>query len=270
MILKGDFHTHSTYSDGDHSLEEMVQAALAKGFSAYGFSDHAYMEGPPRDWPMKKEDEPRYLAEIAELKEKYRGRIDLLCGIEQDLFSPGSVAPYDYVIGSVHAVERGGIFCEVDDSLENVKKNLQLFADPYEYAEEYFRLVASMPQKFHFDIVGHLDLLTKWQEKEPIWDENHPRYRAAAEEALKALIPTEALFEVNVGAISRGARTTPYPNPALLRSIYERGGEVIVNGDCHNAAWIGDGFDRAIALIKQCGFERVVTFSSKGKEYINI
>ena len=41
MILKGDFHTHSTYSDGDNTLEEMVQAALAKGFSAYGFSDHA-------------------------------------------------------------------------------------------------------------------------------------------------------------------------------------------------------------------------------------
>ena len=101
-------------------------------------------------------------------------------------------------------------------------------------------------------------------------DENHPRYRAAAEEALKALIPTDALFEVNVGAISRGARTTPYPSPALLRSICERGGEVIVNGDCHNAAYLGQGFEPALALIKQCGFERVVTLTSKGKEFINI
>lgn len=270
MMLKGDFHTHSTYSDGKNTLEEMVQAALAKGFSAYGFSDHAYMDGPPRVWPMKKEEEPRYLAEIAALKEKYCGKIDLLCGIEQDVFSPGGVEPYDYVIGSVHAVEKGGIFCEVDDALEKVKQNLRLFADPYEYAEEYFRLVASLPQRFHFDIVGHFDLLTKWQEKEPLFDEEHPRYRAAAEEALKALIPCGALFEVNVGAISRGARTTPYPNPALLRSIYERGGEVIINGDCHNAAWLGDGFDCAIALIKECGFERVVSLTSEGREYIEL
>ncbi len=270
MILKGDFHTHSTYSDGDHSLEEMVQAALAKGFSAYGFSDHAYMDDPARDWGMKKEQIEPYQAEIARLKEKYRGKIDLLCGIEQDAFCPLGVEPYDYVIGSVHAVEKDGILCEVDDSLEKVKQNLQLFADPYEYAEEYFRLVASLPQRFNFDIVGHLDLLTKWQEKEPLWDENHPRYRAAAEEALKALIPTDALFEVNVGAISRGARTTPYPNPALLRSIYERGGDVIINGDCHNANYLGLGFDAALALIKSCGFERVVTLSSKGKEFINI
>ena len=270
MILKGDFHTHSTYSDGDNTLEEMAQAALAKGFSAYGFSDHAYMDHPARDWGMKKEQIEAYQAEIARLKEQYRGRIDLLCGIEQDLFSPLGVETYDYVIGSVHAVEKGGILCEVDDSLEKVKENLQLFADPYEYAENYFRLVASMPQRFHFDIVGHFDLLTKWQEKEMLLDEDHPRYRAAAEEALKTLIPYGVLFEVNVGAISRGARTTPYPNPALLRSIYERGGEVIINGDCHNAAYLGLGFESALARIKQCGFERVVTLSSNGKEYINI
>ena len=161
MILQGDFHTHSTYSDGDNTLEEMVQAALAKGFSAYGFSDHAYMDDPARDWGMKKEQIEAYQAEIARLKEQYRGRIDLLCGIEQDVFSPLGVDAYDYVIGSVHAVEKGGILCEVDDSLEKVKENLRLFADPYEYAESYFRLVASMPQRFHFDIVGHLDLLTK-------------------------------------------------------------------------------------------------------------
>ena len=270
MILKGDFHTHSIYSDGKNTLEELVQAALAKGFSAYGFSDHAYMDDPARDWGMKKEQIENYKAEIARLKEQYRGSIDLLCGIEQDSFCPLGVDGYDYVIGSVHAVEKNGILCEVDDSLEKVKENLRLFADPYEYVEEYYRSVASLPRRFNFDIMGHFDLLTKWQEKEPLFDENHPRYRAAAEEALKALIPTGVLFEVNVGAISRGVRTTPYPNPALLHSIYERGGDVIIGGDCHNAANLGLGFDSALALIKSCGFERVVSLSSKGKEFITI
>lgn len=269
-MIRGDFHVHSTYSDGDHSLEQMVQAAVAKGFTALGLTDHAYMDDPNRDWGMKKEAIPAYLAEIARLKEQYRGKIDLLCGIEQDYFSPLGVEAYDYAIGSVHAVEKNGILCEVDDSLENVKKNLALFADPYEYTEEYFKLVGSMPQKFQFEIVGHFDLVAKWQQKCPLFDEAHPRYRAAAEDALQKLIPIGALFEVNVGGISRGSRTMPYPNPALLRSIYERGGQVILCGDCHNADYLGLGFDVALALVKQCGFERIVTLTSGGRQFLDL
>ncbi|MBQ7034415.1 MAG: histidinol-phosphatase, partial [Clostridia bacterium] len=269
MIL-GDFHVHSNYSDGKNSLEEMVQAAIAKGFSALGMTDHSYMDDPGRDWGMALERIPAYRQEMAQLKEKYKDQITLLCGIEQDIFSPLPPDGYDYTIGSVHAVEKEGKLFEVDDTLEMVKENLRYFADPYEYAEAYFRLMAALPERFSFDIIGHFDLLTKWQEKEPLFDESHPRYRAAVEEALKTLIPLGIPFEVNCGAISRGYRTAPYPAPPILRSIYERGGEIIITGDCHNAAWLGLGFERALALAKECGFERVVTLSANGKEYINI
>ncbi len=268
MILLGDVHIHSRFSDGANTAEEMVQAALAKGFKVLGFAEHSETGDPDYMDPQK---EAAYRKELALLKEKYRGKIDLLCGIEQDYYSLRPAEGFDYIIGSVHTIKHDGKIIDVDYSLERTKRDLlENYSDVYDYAEDYFTHVANLPQRTPMDIIGHFDLLTKWQEKEVLFDESHPRYRDAAEEALKKLIPLGIPFEVNCGAISRGYRTAPYPAKPLLRSIYERGGEIIITGDCHNAAALGLGFDRALALAKECGFERVVTLTGKGKEYIKI
>jgi histidinol-phosphatase (PHP family) len=155
--------------------------------------------------------------------------------------------------------------------LERTKRDLlENYSDIYDYAEDYFVHVANLPQVTPMDIIGHFDLLTKWQEREPLFDEMHSRYRAAAEEALKALAPLGIPFEINCGAMARGYRTAPYPAKPLLRSIFERGGEIIINGDCHNADHLGYGFDIALKMAKECGFNRVVTISSQGKQFIEI
>lgn len=269
MILPGDFHNHSTFSDGKNTAEEMVQKALDLGFSALGFAEHSQTGDP--DY-MDEGREAAYAEELTRLKEQYKGKIDLLWGIEQDYFSlRPAKKEYDYIIGSVHTIKHNGKIIDVDYSLERTKRDLaENYTDPYDYVEDYFSHVANLPQVTPMDIIGHLDLLTKWQERELLFDENHPRYRAAAEEALKALIPLGIPFEVNCGAMARGYRTAPYPAKPLLRSIYERGGEIIINGDCHNAESLGFGFDQALKLAKECGFTRTVVLSSKGKQFVEI
>ena len=42
MILKSNFHTHTTFCDGKSTAEEMVQRALELGFDRLGFSGHCY------------------------------------------------------------------------------------------------------------------------------------------------------------------------------------------------------------------------------------
>src|SRR3954468_2438088 len=39
--LRGDLHTHTTWSDGKDSLEDMVAAAQARGYAYYAICDHA-------------------------------------------------------------------------------------------------------------------------------------------------------------------------------------------------------------------------------------
>ena len=43
MRKYADYHTHSTFSDGCQTREEMAQAALDGGLYAIGFTDHAPM-----------------------------------------------------------------------------------------------------------------------------------------------------------------------------------------------------------------------------------
>lgn len=265
-MIRSDFHVHTVYSDGAHALREMIETALERGFTVLGFSDHAYMaEG--QDWCMSRENTARYREELAALREQYRGRLELLCGIEQDYYSPDPTDGFDYVIGSVHEIHKDGQIFEIDNSLPAFEQTLAAYGDAYAVVEDYYGLVAKLPP---CTIIGHLDLVTKFQQQKPLFDEEHPRYREAASAAVRALIPRGVPFEVNVGAMSRGYRTTPYPAPWLLQYICEQGGEVIVTGDCHDKNYLGAGFDTALSLVRACGFRRVVTFTADGKEYIRL
>ena len=53
-MMLSSYHTHSTFSDGKSTLEEMVQAAIAQGCQEIGFSDHAPMIFDC-GWSMKQE-----------------------------------------------------------------------------------------------------------------------------------------------------------------------------------------------------------------------
>ena len=44
-----NFHTHTTYCDGKETAEQMVQAAIAKGFTRLGFSGHGFNDFRPED-----------------------------------------------------------------------------------------------------------------------------------------------------------------------------------------------------------------------------
>ncbi len=51
-----NFHTHTTYCDGKETAEQMVQAAIAKGFTRLGFSGHGFNDFRPEDqevWCMR-------------------------------------------------------------------------------------------------------------------------------------------------------------------------------------------------------------------------
>ena len=64
-----NFHTHTSFCDGKNTPEEIIKAAINKGFSAIGFSGHGYTDFDLR-YCMKNTDE--YIKEITQLKEKYK------------------------------------------------------------------------------------------------------------------------------------------------------------------------------------------------------
>ena len=239
-----DFHVHTTYSDGNNTPEEMVQAAIAQGMTTLGFSDHSYTSFD-LECCIPLDRISAYKAEIAALKEKYADQIEIRCGIEQDYDSAASTKGYDYVIGSVHYLYVNGKFFAVDIHPDELFEavNIGFGGDVYALCEAYYRKVADVVRKTNADIIGHFDLISKFNEHGELFDPEHPRYVAAYQAAVDALLKTGKPFEINTGAMSRGYRVTPYPSMPIYKYIKQNGGTFVLSSDSHAAETLCFQFD---------------------------
>ena len=258
-------HCHTTLCDGQSTAAEMAAAALRLGLGALGFSGHAPLPFP-NDWAMDEAALPVYRQQVLSLREQYRGRLEIFLGLEQDILSPPAGEEWDYRIGSVHCVEKAGRVLSVDESAAAFRRDTERFygGDFLAYARDYYRLEGEVVRRTGCQVVGHFDLITKFNEGGRFFDEADRRYRAAALEALDALLETEAIFEVNTGAMSRGYRTAPYPAPFLLRRIRERGGRIVVTSDSHSASTLTCGYRAAAELARSCGFRESMYLTEGG------
>ncbi|MBQ8001505.1 MAG: histidinol-phosphatase [Ruminococcus sp.] len=268
MILR-DYHVHTHLCDGSSTPEETVLSAIEKGLATLGFSGHNTLEN--EDWCMSPEGITEYKKEIRRLKEKYRDKIEILCGIEQDYYSPSALG-YDYIIGSVHCLKVSEGLASLDDTAEKLRYAVDKYfgGDSLSLAEEYFRTVADVKTKTGALIVGHFDLIEKFSDTDPLFDTSHPRYIKAAEEAIDRLVAEGAIFEVNTGAMVRGYRQVPYPASPLLGMMQKKGADVILTSDCHDAKNLCFAFDKALELIKGCGFCRLAYISQGEVKYTKI
>ena len=65
-------------------------------------------------------------------------------------------------------------------------------------------------------ILGHFDLIKKINDGNKFFDENDPRYTAAATSALMAAARSRCVLEVNTSAAYRGFRKDYFPSDAIL------------------------------------------------------
>jgi DNA polymerase (family 10) len=99
--LRGDLHTHTTWSDGKHSLEQMVEAAIARGYSYYAICDHSQRL---RGELLHQQSEQ--IDALNELVKPFR----ILKGVEVNIRPDGTLdmtdeelATRDWVVASVHS-----------------------------------------------------------------------------------------------------------------------------------------------------------------------
>lgn len=229
------YHLHTTFCDGKNTAEEMILAAIAEGCAEIGFSGHSHLPG--ESWTMSEQGTREYFDTLLALREKYKDKIRVYIGLEQDFYSAPPTLPFDYIIGSVHSVRAGDKYYFVDESPEATDRAIAegFGGDPYAYCEAYYENVSKLYEKTRCDIIGHFDLVTKFIEISPIFEETHPRYIAARNAALEKLLKTPVIFEINTGAISRGYRTTPYPNSEVIAKIAEAKKPFVINSDAHTA-----------------------------------
>jgi len=133
--LRGDLHTHSTYTDGRSSIEEMARKAREVGLEYFAVTDHS------RRVAMAHGLDPRRLREqwreIEQVEAKLNG-IKLLRGIEVDILDDGKLdlpddvlSELDWVVASLHYSQRGNP-AELTRRLVNAihNKNVDVIGHP--------------------------------------------------------------------------------------------------------------------------------------------
>lgn len=260
-----NLHTHTSYCDGLDTPEKMLLNAHEKGFHSIGFSGHSYMYYAPSH-SMTEAGTKLYRQEIAYLKKKYDGWMDVFSGLEVDAFSQIDLSGYDYLIGSVHYIKVGNEIVGIDRPAQVVQSVIDRYfrGDGLAYAKAYYKTLAQLPEYGKFDIIGHFDLITKHKEKEFLFDTTDKQYQWAAIEAAEALAGKIPYFEVNTGAIARGFRTTPYPEPFLLKEMLRLGFGVVISSDCHDSRLVDCYFDESRQLLRDCGFREQYVLKKEG------
>ena len=282
-----NLHTHSIYSDGKSQPREIVEEAVRQGLTTLGFSEHSPL---PFDntFSVKSADMPNYVAEIAQLKEEFKDKIDIYCGLEADYLT-GVSEPFtvtkekyrlDYLIGGVHLVinpalrpfegpqgpQAQGPLAEQIWFIDGPKwevydEGLQKFfdGDIRRAVRRFFEQSNEMIENEQFDIIAHFDKI-KMHNRDRYFHEDEPWYRKLALETLDLIREKGLVMEINTRGIYKKRYNGFYPSPWLMEEACKMGVPAIISADAHHFSEITLEFEAAEEALKRAGYRSVVNF----------
>jgi histidinol-phosphatase (PHP family) len=252
-------------------MEEMIQKGIALGLKTMCFTEHQdydYPDSPDGPGSMFLLNTDSYLYDLASLKEKYKGQIRLLFGVElglqPHLMRQNAVYAksyeFDFIIASSH-------ICSGKDPYYPAFFEGRSEEEAY---REYFTSVLENAKKFsNFDVYGHLDYVVRYGANMDR-DYSYEKYRDILDAILELLLEKGKGIELNTGGIKKGMKDF-HPCMDILKRYRSLGGEIITIGsDSHDAGHIADHFDRACEVLKECGFQYYTVFEKRNPEYIRL
>ena len=256
-----NLHTHSTFSDGANSMEEIVLCAIERQFVSLGFSDHSCTDNGSV-YCMQKGDAARYVEEVQRLRQKYASAIEIYCGIEWDYFTFDEEyknVQFDYIIGGVHYFRTAqGNFYDVDYTVDilntAMSKNSMNVKD---IVKLYYDLVGEMVVSRKPDIVAHIDLITKFNQDMLMFDEGEGWYMDVVRNVLAQVKKTGSIVEVNTGAIARGYKDTPYPSSYIMEQMLLCDIPITISSDSHHMDTLDFYFDESLEYARNIGYKSV-------------
>lgn len=262
--MLADLHTHSIYSfDGgaDATLENIAKAAIRAGLTHIAVTDHCDINGEVEGRYVPADRDAAF-RDAQRVKEKYRGKLEILFGIEmgQAPQYPREARaildrhPYDIVLGSLHnlAGEEDFYFFDYANYTDEDCRAL------FDRVLEESLAVCDFPE---VRVITHLTYMERYMFRQGrrLCYEQH---RTGLCRLFDKIVARGLVLELNTSDLAMGYALPP----AELLTLYrERGGtRVCLGSDAHNPSDIARNFDKACALLLSCGFTELTIPTRNG------
>ena len=268
-----NLHVHTRFCDGQDTPEELVRHALALGMDGIGFSAHSSTEPFSPEGCLSLQREPAYKAEINRLKDIYGDRLRIFLGLEYEMYSSCDPTGYDYMIGACHFLRIGDAIVSYDEgSPESMRRVIDTYygGDGVKMAEQYYEDFTKITDYQKIDIIGHFDAIRLYCDRYHVFDDTCSRYKTAAIESLRTLVKKVPVFELNTSILASHPAGMPFPAPFLLKELKSQGGHVVITTDCHTKKYMLLEYERAVGILRSCGFNEFHIKTDKGFEGVKI
>jgi len=259
-----DYHVHSKYSfDSEAEIDKIIESAINKGIGKIAITDH--FDPYEKDRTYEVYDRLACKEEIFLAKEKYRGKIDIIYGIE---------------LGQVHTYEKECtdllnkmgyefIIC----SLHNLRGDLDLYyleytQDNYKtYMDNYMSELLETANFHDYDVLAHLDLPKRYVKPFAFDILDYP---VILDKVLKTAIEKGRGIELNLSGLRQGLGE-PLPKIEVLKRYKELGGEIITLGsDAHYPGHVGANLEDGFEILKEAGFKYFTVYENRKPQFIKI
>ncbi|MCS7048521.1 MAG: histidinol-phosphatase HisJ family protein [Verrucomicrobiae bacterium] len=254
-----DYHMHTRLTDGVGEPVDYARVALARGLHEIGCSDHAPLRDRETNWTQKKSDLPVYVEMVRRAQREFP-QLSIKLGLEVD-FIPGhedwvrelaAMYPWDYFLGSVHFIG--------DWAVDLSAKNWEGY-DVDERWRAYFDLWEQAARSRLFDSLAHPDLPKKFGHRP------QQRFSDIFCHALDVVARCDVAIEVSTAGLRRPCREM-YPSEEFLRLAYQRNIPVTLGSDAHLPEETGQDFDRAVELLRACGYREICLFTRRQRQLV--
>jgi histidinol-phosphatase (PHP family) len=260
MPILCDYHMHTPLcKHAAGPMEAYVERGIELGLEEIGFSDHNPLPGGrSANVRMEEAELDYYVERVTELRYRYRGKIDVMLGLEIDyvdgledtVASQIAAYPWDYIIGSIHFL---------DNACREPSWPRSASGDPHRLYGRYFELMRRLARSGFCDIIAHFDVVKR--------SGHMPGEREAADltETLQAIRDAGLCLEINTSGYRHAELPEPQPYPAL--SIVEQALALdiplTVNSDAHAPEQVGMQFATVERFLKRKGCAQLARFERR-------
>lgn len=272
--MLADYHVHSEFSDDSvFPVNDVCTLAIERDIDEICFTDHVDFDVRP-DWdeyradpscapivegqPCTNVNYERYFPAIDEARDRFAPELTVKTGMEfgvqshtigrfDELFERFA-GEWDFTILSIHQV----------GNQEFWNGTFQEGRTQAEYNMGYYEEMLKVVQAFdHWSVLGHLDLIKRYDQAGPWPDAN---VRDIVAEILEQAIRRGKGIELNTSSIRYGLSDL-MPSTEILRLYRDLGGRILTIGsDSHKPEHLGAHIPMMRERLRSLGFDEFCTF----------